>query len=226
MSLQIPKTRDSLQDLIKKLVWTTIQANYGIGSEEEYNTVINQVVAAGGDATSIAALQNAAGGSASRVGGFSKSVTWVPTVDTSAYADGDAIGDAAKLLALFRANVGSGVIQNISLTCAGTAPAADFDILVFRSNPVASTISDNDALVLTDSDASNLAGSITVPSADWLSCGTDRNVQTIRNIGLTLQTTDPDNDFSYLVSFALLARGAITFAAADDLRISIGVLQD
>jgi hypothetical protein len=226
MSLNIPKTNDTIVDLTRKLLWTMIQANYGVGSADEYNTAIAAVEAAGGDASSLAAIQSAAGGSSSRVGGFSKSLTWVPTVDTSAYADGDAIGDNYKSLALFRANIGSGVIQTVCLTCDGTAPAADFDIVLFRAAPSSSTLDDNDAAVFSDANAASIGATITVPSADWLSFGTGRNVQTINNLGQVIQNTDPDNDFSYLVYAVLLARGAITFAAADDLRITFGVLQD
>lgn len=226
MSLNIPKTNDTIVDLTRKLLWTMIQANYGVGSAEEYNTAIAAVEAAGGDASSLAAIQSAAGGSSSRVGGFTKSTVWAPTVGTDAYADGDAIGDGYSILAFWRANVGSGVLQNINLVCDGTAPAADFDILIFQSAPVTATLDDNDPLVLTDANAASLLATITVPSADWVSCGTGRNTQTILNLGLTMQNSDPDDDFSYLMYAALLARGAITFAAADDLRIKFGVLQD
>lgn len=81
----------------------------------------------------------------------SKTISIAPTVDTGAYATGDLVGPMQTLTGAGFTGVYTGIIQSVTITDLDNQ-AADFDLVIFSSNPSGTTFTDNAAFDIADAD--------------------------------------------------------------------------
>lgn len=93
---------------------------------------------------------------------------FTPTLDTSAYADGDVLFVATELTDFMGATGGRGLVQSVTVTDASDQGAA-FDIWFFNGSVSLGTI--NAAVALSDTDALKHRGRIEVQSGNYYDVG-------------------------------------------------------
>ena len=141
-----------------------------------------------------------------------------PTVDTSAYASGDLIGDDKITLgdAVISRGYG-GLIESVVITDLGKQ-SASIDVVFFTSDPSGTTFTDNAALDIADTDLVKIVGVAAV--ADWYAFN-DNSVGQVLNLALPFVLRDDENLYAALVS-----RGTPTYASTSDLTLRVGVLRN
>jgi hypothetical protein len=81
----------------------------------------------------------------------SKTISVAPTVDTSAYASGDLVGPKQTLTGAGFAGVYTGTIHSVTITDLENQNA-DFDLVIFSTDPTGTTFTDNVAFDIADAD--------------------------------------------------------------------------
>lgn len=151
-----------------------------------------------------------------------KLVRKTPTVDTAAYADEDRLGS----IMTFTDALGSsgtarqGLLRSVVLIFESGTPAA-MNLWLFRSLPTIAS-ADNAAFDITDAQmTANFIGHVQIPvTADVnLVTSASNAATTVQNLNLPIDSTD-----GHLYG-VLEAQGAITFTAADDLTVVLGIQQ-
>ena len=144
-----------------------------------------------------------------------------PVVDTSAYATGDFIGADVltfpDLALQLTESVGQrgGLIQSIMVVDKASQDA-NLEIIIFSSDPAATTFSDNDALDIDDADLAKIIAIIPITAYhDFV----DNSVATVSGLAIPF-ITDTGND----LFVAIVSRGAPTYVATSDVIITIGVV--
>lgn len=136
------------------------------------------------------------------------------TADTSAYAAGDCVGG---LLTANTGLLGSGaanVILNEIILASGDTEEPQFDIFFFDSDPsTGSTFTDNSAMALTDAAREKIIH-VEPMTAKYA----DSNGRTYVADNLTVGLDRVEGHNLYV---AIVARGAITYAAATDLHLRL-----
>lgn len=148
--------------------------------------------------------------------------------NTTAYADGDCIsasasaGDYLTLTDAASVNGYGGTIIGATLTksAAGTTNA-DFDVVVFDTEPTAGTFNDNAACAPTDAEAADVCATIKLTATDHAS---DLSVNTVyqkpHNAPFVCES---DSTALYAT---LVARGAYTPASGEVFTLRLMILQD
>ena len=150
--------------------------------------------------------------------GHTKVFEVTPTVDTSAYADGDNIGGASYELPSVNNEGQGGVIWTINVfDYAKQTPA--ITILFFDQEPTNTTFTDNAVLAVDDADLPHLVGHVAIASTDYASLS-DNAVATKTNIGLSYVALE-DSLWAVIQS-----NGAPTFVADSDLDVQITIWMD
>lgn len=127
-------------------------------------------------------------------------VSGTPTLDTSAYADGDRMGSIVEL------DVKNDAVTLLNVEVLDKADqGANFDILFFKSSPTVAS-SDNAALSITDSEAEKCLGVVSIET--WKDLGGNQ-MGYARNVGLGLMPESGGKLYMLLQS-----RGTPTYAAA------------
>ncbi len=139
--------------------------------------------------------------------GATKTLAVSPTMDTNAYAVGDAVDDVQTFPRALEFGK-TGYIQSVTVKDLAKQNGA-FDILFF-SAAVTSTITDNAALDLDDADLANYIGHVSISSGDYVSLN-DNSVATKSNIALPIHTSIENGD----VQAVIRANDAKTYGAAD-----------
>lgn len=137
------------------------------------------------------------------------------TVDTAAYAAGDCVG--GKLSTTASPITQTGVVLTNVLLASGDSETPQFDVFVFDSDPSGSTLTDNAAFALVDADREKLIDVIEISNSV-----ADANGRTYVRSGLS---TPVPSTVSTLY-LAIVARAAITYAAATDLHMRLGWVKD
>lgn len=140
-------------------------------------------------------------------------------VSGAAYATGDVLGDLSPIkIEPVRGVYGTGIIHSVIIQDL-SAQSGAIDLVIFDSNPTATTFTDNSALDIADADLPKVIGVISVTASDYDSFS-DNVVATVRNIGLPVMSLSNSNLWVVPVS-----RDAKTYVA-DELSIVLGILQD
>lgn len=142
------------------------------------------------------------------------------TVQAAAYATGELIGGKNTLVGAGRFKNGTGVIQSLTLVDQANQKVP-IDLVVFNADPSNTTFTENGALDVADADMAKITGVISILASDYVSFA-DNAVASRQGIGQVFQSTEADGD----LYFALVSRGAPTYAATTDLIIKFGILQD
>lgn len=154
-------------------------------------------------------------------GGITRVIDVNPTVSTSAYASGDAVGGLLTLAGAARHPNGSGVVHSIAV-CSDTALTVDLDIAIFDQNPSGSTTTDNGAASIVAADAPKCVGVVSLVNSDSkVDLGaSDIVTKTALNLPFNIPVDSRD---LYAV---VIIRGVHTPAATDALTFRFGILQD
>jgi len=148
---------------------------------------------------------------------LSKVVEAAPTIDTSAYSTGDLIGAELALLGAVRSGVSSGVIDSIEIVDADRE-TVDIDVVFFDANPAAFG-ADNAAFDPTDADLLNIVCVVSVTThVDF----NDNGVSIARGVNCPFKLAQGQTT----LYAALVSRAAVTYTAATDLLLRVGVRQD
>ena len=155
---------------------------------------------------------------AQTVGGITKISEFTPTLDTNAYASGDAMSSSAAIIsaASSATPAKSGMIQSVIVTDLAKQDAA-IDLIFFDADPSSTTITTNTALTVDDADLPNIIGVVQVTAyADFA----DNSVGFATN--LAIPYVADSNGRIYAVP---VCRGTPTYAVGD-LNIRVGLLLD
>jgi hypothetical protein len=155
--------------------------------------------------------------------GIIKLIRKTLTVDTSAYADTDRLGSIITFTGALGGLLGvrnSGLVRSVALILeTGTFNGANLHL--FRALPTVAS-ADNATLDITDAEmTAKYVGTINIPSTsntnyEVLSAS---SVAYATSLGLAVDTTD-----GHLYG-VLQSTGAVTFTAADDLTVILGIEQ-
>lgn len=151
--------------------------------------------------------------------------TIAPTLDTSAYADGDVMGTAATGVTLhtsFPPSRVSGVIHDVRVVDADKE-AKNFDIYVLDSKVSMGT--DNAAVSWSDADALATQGIIQVTT--YLTSA-NNSVSMVDEVDLPFLATVSGGGPSdtAILYFGFVARASVTYSAASDLSIEFKISVD
>jgi hypothetical protein len=153
------------------------------------------------------------------VGGNSKIVEVVPTLDTSAYASGDRLGSIMTVAAM-RFPGGSAVLQDIVIVDQAKQSQA-IDVLFFDESPTVAS-ADNAAIDIADAQMNGkFIGRVSVAVSDYSALAASSEA-TVKNVGLLLKAISGATDV-----FALMVcRSGTPTYGASDLIVKFKVLQD
>lgn len=143
-------------------------------------------------------------------------------VDGAAYGSGDVLGDKAPIkIELVRGINGTGILQSVIIQDL-SAQSGALDVVVFDSNPTATTFTDNAALDIADADLPKVIGVVSIVAGDYDSF-VDNVVATKNGIGLPIKSIASNTEPVLWV--ALVSRDTKTYIA-DELSVALGILQD
>ena len=147
----------------------------------------------------------------------SKIVSVPLTLDTSIYQSGDVMSDTAEVTAAMRVTNGTGILQSIVVFDEDDQGTA-FDLVFMSANRSLGT--KNSAPDITDANARDILGIVSIASGDFIDLGGVR-VATKANIGLPVKAaTDTDDVF-----VGTITRGTPTYTASG-VRLRLGFIQD
>lgn len=145
------------------------------------------------------------------------SVQLTPTVDTSIYAAGDAVGGLLTFTSVARKSGGTGRVTKVVITDA-SKQSAQLDLVLF--NQTFSATADQSAFAPSTADLANCIGSINIPAANYSAFSA--------NSAATVQLTD----FPFVLASGtslfgqLVSRGTPTYTNSSHLKVRIEIEMD
>jgi hypothetical protein len=140
-------------------------------------------------------------------------------VSGAAYGSGDVIGDTSPIsIEALRDFSQTGIIHSVIIQDL-SAQSGALDIVIFDSNPIATTFTDNAPLDVADADLPKVIGTINVVASDYVSFA-DSSVATVKGVNLPVKSLA-----SQYLYIAVVSRDTKTYVA-DELSIVLGILQD
>lgn len=143
-------------------------------------------------------------------------LTLTPTLDTTTYASGDVLFSTAELAGAMRATGGRGYLQSIHVLDEDDM-GQGFEILFLNASTTIGAV--NATCAVTDTNARNIIGRVTVTTSNYLDLGGSR-VATLGNLGLMLQSSGTTSLF-----VAGVSTGTGLYSASG-LKLQIGIKQD
>lgn len=128
-----------------------------------------------------------------------------PTLDTSAYADGEVLFAATKLADVVIDPMSEVMLHSVAVTDISDQNAA-FDLLFFSSSVTMGTL--NAAVSISDADALLHVGRVQVATSDYYDLG-GADVASIGSLGRIMRTAHESRD----LWVAGVSRGTATYAA-------------
>lgn len=141
----------------------------------------------------------------------------VPTTAAGAYSVGDVVGTKMTIANAVLFSGGSGVIENIVINDKANV-ISNLDLVIFKSNPSASTFTDNAAYTVNVADWDKIAVAVNVDNV-YAAAG-NRTNQYCPPAGIPFVAAGTD---LYAV---LVCRTAFTLASATDLKLALTIRQD
>lgn len=147
---------------------------------------------------------------------YRRTFTVTPTVDTSAYATGDAIDVLQTIADFLRGADQAGIIEQISIVDA-SGQDAPLDLIFYQSTVTGGT--DNAAYDPSEADLKESAGHVSIVAADYSTFANNSVATVTPNFQLQFEDTTS-------LRFQIVSRGTPTYAGADDLQIRLVIKQD
>lgn len=147
-----------------------------------------------------------------------KVVSVTPTISTSAYTSGDALGGEMEFAGVARVAGGGGIIRGITVFDKDAESPA-LDLVIFHENPTGTT-TDNAAWDMSDSDGPKVAGAGSIAATDWWVFVDNAVVYLEKSIPFKCAA---GSDSVYGV---LVIRSADTFTSTTDITVTLSVEQD
>lgn len=156
--------------------------------------------------------------------GRTRFISASPTADTGAYATGELIGGKLTFTNALRNTVGTGYVVGVTIKDL-SAQASDLDLVLFKSDPTATTFTDQAAFDIADADVAKVLAVINFGSASRFSFA-DNGVKHVNSLAVPVQGLNSSSQVSGTIYGALLSRGTPTFAGATDITVTLEITQD
>ncbi len=156
--------------------------------------------------------------------GRTKFVAASPVADTSIYASGDLIGGKLTFTNAVRTAAPTGYVVSITITDLA-AQSADLDLVLFSSDPTATTFTDQSAFDVADADISKVLGVVSFASGSryaWV----DNGVKHTASLLIPVKGETSAGLPSSTIYGALVSRGTPTFASSSDVTVTLAISQD
>lgn len=140
------------------------------------------------------------------------------SLETSALADGDVMCSTTEVTGAFSVNDGTGVIQSIQVLDEDDEGIA-FDLVFLSANQSLGTA--NSAPSISDANARDILGRVRVNASDYIDIG-GAKMATLTGIGLGVKSGSGVDD----MWVGAIARAAVTYTAATDLKLRIYIAND
>lgn len=155
------------------------------------------------------------------VGGFTKVSTSSPVVTAaSAYASGNLIGGKLTFAGLGRIAGGTGLVQ-MGAIASKAAQSFACDLVLFHTDPAATTFTDKSAFALHATDWDKVLGVVPFTAASWYALGTPSFAQATA-LAMAYKVASGQSD----IYGALVSRGTPTFGSTSDLKVIVKGLLD
>ena len=141
-------------------------------------------------------------------------------VNTSAYADGDLVGDKITLSTILPLRGGGGVLQSIVLHDLDSQAAA-LVLLIWDQNPASTTFTDNSALYVADADLVNIIARVKIAASDYAALA-DNSVGEVDSLSIPLRAATSDGT----LYAAFVSDGATPTYSANGLSLTLNLLID
>lgn len=149
----------------------------------------------------------------------SRTINATPTIDTNIYASGDLLGTKLTFAGAAKEGVGSGTIHTVVISDLDKE-SANVDLIIFNSNPSATTFSNNSALDIDDADLSKIACVISITTHATFN---DNGVSYANGTNCVFEIADASTPTLY---GALVVRATPTYTTAADITVRLSILQD
>lgn len=148
----------------------------------------------------------------------SETISVTPVINTAIYASGDLLGTKMTFANAGRPDIGSGVIQTVTILDKA-ALGADIDVIIFDSDPSATTFTNNNPLTVNDADLTKILCVIPVTTdAAFVDNGVSySNGTNCVFKGASAATT---------LYVAMVVRGTPTYVSASDITLRLNIMQD
>lgn len=146
-----------------------------------------------------------------------KTVSVVPVVDTNIYAANDNVGGKLTFSDIVRAQVYSGEVRSVTVTDLG-GDSANLNLILFKSDPTATTFTNNAAMDIADADLDKIICVIPLTTHYVFA---DNGASTAVYVGCAFELSNSQTLYG-----ALVATGTPTLDAADALTVKLTVRQD
>lgn len=163
------------------------------------------------DASGAYAGQGSASGDPTKIALATPAIT-----AASAYASGNVVGGLLTFADVANAEPRSGLIQDVALYCK-SAQTFLFDLILFHTNPTASTFTDKAALAVAAADFNKI--STVIHGSDWTSLGTPSYAQA-NNLAREFKLPA----LSTTLYGVIVSRGTPTFASTSDITAVVKTL--
>jgi len=150
-----------------------------------------------------------------QIGGEGINISQTPTITAGIYVAGDAVGGLLTFANAARVTGGSGVIKNVIIH---DDAGQDDEMELWLFNATYTAIADGDPWDISQADARKLIAIVTTSNGAWFATGTESAAVIEASQAYTLVGTSM---FGQLV-----CRGTPTFAATDDITVTIALMQD
>lgn len=151
-------------------------------------------------------------------------VSATPTVDTSAYATGELIGGKLTFTLALRQQTGTGYITSVRVTDKA-AQSVDLELVLFSQDPTGTTFTDQSAFDPADADLTKMIAVVSLGSTSRFNFN-DNGVKYVGSLAIPVEGKTSAGAYQRVIYGALVSRGAPTFAAAEDVTVTLGVSQD
>ena len=144
-------------------------------------------------------------------------VTQTPTITIGSYVTGNVVGGLLTFAGVARAVGLDGLVQMVIINSKVTTSATSFDLILFHTNPAASTFTDKVGLSVNVADFDKIIGVVHI--SDWTNLGSCSFAQAL-NLAMPYKLASGSTT-AYGV---LVARSAPTFASTSDIEVALKVL--
>lgn len=146
-----------------------------------------------------------------------KVVEAAPVVDTAAYNTGELIGGKLTLANAARTNISTGTITDVVIIDQDKE-TVDLDVIFFDTNPTGTTFTDSAAFDPADAD---LLNAVCIVSLTTHKDFNDNGMSIATGVNCPF-----DLGSSTTLYAAIVSRASVTYTAATDLLLRVGITQD